>query len=177
MIYLKIIYFNTFDKFELHLLHVYFMPSCLAWNIPEPKSTRPYLEQNNVSMMSQTSDTLWSWHIPLLLSSRIRTPPGSTVGLLLLLCFISGLAVEGSSCFISVLNLDLYVAVLIRWLVYRSPSREPNNLYVYEAQHNLGRGLLQRETCLSPPVVYYFRFQGVACVVGYSNRICSSVSH
>ena len=54
----------------------FFMPSCLAWNIPEPKNARPYLEQNNVSLMSQTSDALWSWHIPLLLSSRTRTPPG-----------------------------------------------------------------------------------------------------
>ena len=56
MIYLKIIYFNTFDAFRLNLLHVYIMPSCLAWNIPEPKHARPYLEQNNVSMMSQGSD-------------------------------------------------------------------------------------------------------------------------
>ena len=37
----------------------------------------------------------------------------STVGLLLLQCFSVGLAVGFSSCFISVLNLDLYVAVLI----------------------------------------------------------------
>ena len=26
----------------------------------------------------------------------------------------------------------------------RSPSRQPNNFYVYEAQQNLGQGLLQR---------------------------------
>ena len=30
MICLKIIYLNTYDKFGLNLLHVYFMPSCLA---------------------------------------------------------------------------------------------------------------------------------------------------
>ena len=116
MIYLKIIYFNTIDTFGLHLLCGYFMPSCLEWSIPEPKNARPYLEQNNVSMMSQTSDAIWSWHIPLLLSSS-RTPPGSTVGLLLLLCFSIGLAVEYSSCFILVFYLDLFVAVLIHWLV------------------------------------------------------------
>ena len=106
MIYLKIIYFNTFDTFGLHLLHVYFMPSCL-----EPKDACPYLEQINISMISPTSDAIRNWHIPLLLSSR--TPPGSTVGLLLLLCLIISLAVEYSSCFISVLNLNIYVAVLI----------------------------------------------------------------
>ena len=38
---------------------------------------------------------------------------GSTVGLLLLQCFRAGLEVEYSSCFIPVLNLDLYVSVLI----------------------------------------------------------------
>ena len=70
MIYLKIVYFNTFDAFGLNLLHVYFMPSCLVWNIPEPKkkkkkNARPYLEQNNVSMICQTSDAIWGWHIPL----------------------------------------------------------------------------------------------------------------
>ena len=61
MIYLKIIYFNTFvqdNAFGLNLLHVYIMPSCLAWNNPEPKYARPYLEQNNVSMMSQGSDAI-----------------------------------------------------------------------------------------------------------------------
>ena len=34
---------------------------------------------------------------------------GTTLGLLLLQCFSVGLAVEYSSCFISLLNLDLYV--------------------------------------------------------------------
>ena len=31
----------------------------------------------------------------------------------------------------------------------RSLAREPNNLYVYEPQQNLGRGQLQHETGLS----------------------------
>ena len=57
MIYLKIIYFNTFDAFGLNL-HVYIMPSCLVWNIPESKHVRPYLEQNDVSMMSLGSDAI-----------------------------------------------------------------------------------------------------------------------
>ena len=42
----------------------------------------------------------------------------------------SGLAVEYSSCFISVMNLDLYVHRFDS-LMSRSPSRGPNNLYVY----------------------------------------------
>ena len=90
------------------------MPSCLAWNIPEPNNARPYLEQNNVSMISQTSDALRSWHIYQYFHLLELEPyRGSTVGLLLLLCFSIGLAVEFSTCFISVLNLDLYDAVLI----------------------------------------------------------------
>ena len=28
----------------------------------------------------------------------------------------------------------------------RNPSRGPNNLYIYELQQNIGRGLLQRKT-------------------------------
>ena len=100
MIYLKIIYFNTFDAFGLNLLHLYIMPSCLAWNIPEPKHARPYLEQNNVSMMSQGSD-----------ASRI--PPWFN-------CWTSVAPVfqYWSCCWVlSALNLDLYVAVLIHWSV------------------------------------------------------------
>ena len=63
-----------------------------------PKHARPHLEQNNVSMMSQTSGAILSWHIPLLPSSRTRTPVlephrGSTVGFLLLMCFSIDLAV------------------------------------------------------------------------------------
>ena len=44
----------------------------------------------------------------------------------------------------------------------RSPSREPNNLYVYEAHQNLGRGLLQRETGVSPQ---YFITDGSKAVL------------
>ena len=81
---------------------------------------------------------LWNW----------SGPPG-TVGLLLPQRFRVGLAVEYSSCFILVLNLDLYVCCF-DWVMSRSPSRGPNNLCFYEPQHNLGRGLLQREIGVSP---------------------------
>ena len=87
------------------------MPSCLAWS---QNNARPYLEQNNVSMMSQTSDALRSCHkyqyFHLL---ELEPHRGSTVGLLLFLYFSIGLVVEFSTCFISVLNLDLYDAGLI----------------------------------------------------------------
>ena len=59
---------------------------------------------------------------------------------MLLQHFGIGLAVEYSSCFISVLNLDLCV-----WsfdALMRSPSLGPNNLYVCEQQQNLALGLL-----------------------------------
>ena len=42
----------------------------------------------------------------------------------------SWFAVEYSSCFISVMNLDLYVR-LFDSLLSRGPSRGPNNFYVY----------------------------------------------
>ena len=42
----------------------------------------------------------------------------------------TGLAVKYSSCFISVMNLDLYVHCF-ESLMSSSPSRGPNNLYVY----------------------------------------------
>ena len=67
----------------------------------------------------------------------------------LILAFILvgvGLAVEYSSCFISVLNLDLYVCCFDAYILVRNPSRGPNNLYIYELQKNIGRGLLQRKT-------------------------------
>ena len=48
--------------------------------------------------------------------------------------FQSWFAVEYSSCFISVMNLDLYVRCFDS-LMSRGPSRGPNNLYVY-MNHN-----------------------------------------
>ena len=57
----------------------------------------------------------------------------STVGLLLLQCFC-WFAVEYSSCFISVTNLDLYVRCFDS-LMGRGPSRGPNKFYVYP-NHN-----------------------------------------
>ena len=62
---------------------------------------------------------------------------GSTVGPLLLHRFSVGLAVEYSSCFISVLNMDLYVRCFDA-LMSRSPLRGPNNSYVYEQVERCG---------------------------------------
>ena len=91
-----------------------------------------------------------------------RAHLGATVGFLLLKRFSVGLTVEYSSGFISVLNLDLYVCCSMHWWVKRNPSGGPNNLYVYEPQHNLGWGLRARKTGLSavylfppPPQVLY----------------------
>ena len=59
------------------------------------------------------------------------------IGFLLLQRFSVGLAVEYSSCFIWVFLIYMF-AVLCG---PSRPSRGPNNLYVYEAQQNLERGL------------------------------------
>ena len=70
--------------------------------------------------------------------------------LLLLPRFSAGLAVEFSSCFISVLNLGLYVCCFGA-LLSRSPSAaEQHLMYVYEMQQNLGRELWPRQTGLRP---------------------------
>ena len=61
-----------------------------------------------------------------------RVHQGSTVEFLLLQRFNVGLAVEYSSFFISVLNLDLYFCCFDA-----SMLRGPNSLYVYEPQQNL----------------------------------------
>ena len=64
---------------------------------------------------------------------------------LLLWRFSVCLAVEYSSCFISVLNLDLFVCSLDA-LMGRNPSYGSDNLmYVYELQQTLWRGLLEHE--------------------------------
>ena len=66
--------------------------------------------------------------------------------------FHSWFAVEYSSCFISVINLDLYVRCFDS-LLSRSPSRGPNNLQlcVYEPQQNLGRGCCSVKQAKAPP--------------------------
>ena len=63
---------------------------------------------------------------------------------------ITGLAVGYSSCFISVLYLNLYVCCFDAEMS-RNPSRGPKNLYIYEPQQNLGRGLRSLKTGLSTP--------------------------
>ena len=63
-------------------------------------------------------------------------------------------------------HLDSSLYVLMHWWV-RSPSRGPNNLYVYEPQQNLGRGLCIGKTCFGSTVINYWPFQGGASVVVY----------
>ena len=138
MIYLKILYPNTFDEFGLNLLHVYFLPSCLTWNFPEPKNVCPYLDQNDVSMMSQTSEAIWSCRI-LLPTSRTRTHQGSTAGLLLFQRFRVGLAVEYASWLIPELNLDLYVAVLIHWWVEVLHANRTTCMFMIHCRIMIGR--------------------------------------
>ena len=44
----------------------------------------------------------------------------------------------------------IYIIAVLMHRLIRSPSRGPNTLYVFESQQNLGRGLFQRKTGLSP---------------------------
>ena len=60
-----------------------------------------------------------------------RNPRGSSDGLLLIQRVSVDIAVEYSPCFISVLNLDLYVVVFLCIDELGHP-RGPNNLYLYE---------------------------------------------
>ena len=55
-------------------------------------------------------------------------------------------------------------AVLMHWWVWRTS----------EPEQNLGRGLCTGKTGLSPPVIYYWPFQGGASVLVYFNSQCSS---
>ena len=77
------------------------------------------------------------------------THRGSTVGFLLLQRFRVDLGVEYSSC-----SILIYMFAVLILDELKSFTRT-NNLYVYESQQNLGRRLLQRETGLSPRIIYY----------------------
>ena len=79
-----------------------------------------------------------------------RARRGSNIGLLLLQRFSVGFAVEYSSCFISVFNFDLYVCCFHADEQKSRTRTEQLLMYVYELQLDLGRGLLERETGLSP---------------------------
>ena len=57
-------------------------------------------------------------------------PPGLTVGTYVAPAFQNWFAVEFSYCFISVMNLHLYVRCFDS-LMSRGPSNGPNNFYVY----------------------------------------------
>ena len=77
-------------------------------------------------------------------------PPGFNCLTSVAPAFQSWFAVEYSSCFISVMNLDLYVRCFDS-LLSRDPSHRLNNLYVYM---NPRMRLMQRKTGLSPTVIY-----------------------
>ena len=140
MIYLKISYFNTFDAFGLNPLHVYFMPSCLAWNIPEPKNARLFLWWVKFLTLYKVG----IYHYFHLLELELYRD--STVGLHFCCTCVSVLVL-----LLSTLSIESwFLRCCFDSLMRRSPSREPSNLYVYEAKQNLGWGLLQCETGLSP---------------------------
>ena len=86
----------------------------------------------------------------------------------------SGLAVEDSSYFISVINLDLYVHCFDS-LMSRSLSRRPNYLYIYiYMNHGRTKGEVGRSlNRFKHKVIYYCPFQADASVVVYSNCQCS----
>ena len=104
MIYLKIICPNTFDEFGYHLLQFTFYHLVLRGTSQSQKNVSPYLDQNNVSMMSQTSEVyeVAIYHYFHLL--ELESHRGSTVGLLLFQRFRVGLAFEYASWLIPVLN-------------------------------------------------------------------------
>ena len=104
-----------------------------------------------------------------------RAHRASTVGLPLLQHFRVGLTVEYSSCFILLMNLNLYVHCFDT-LMNGGPSRGPNKCYIYDSRQNMGRGLLQREAGLSPTKWFIIDYQGGASIVVYSSCICSSAS-
>ena len=62
--------------------------------------------------------------------SLVTGPPAFNSWTFVAPAFQSWFAVEYSSCFISVMNLDLYVRCFDS-LMSRGPSRGPNNFYVY----------------------------------------------
>ena len=140
MIYLKIIHFNNFHTFGLHVVaflrHPVFRGTFQS-------------QQTHVRIWSKIM-FLWCVKLRTLYGiGRTRTPPA----------FNSWTSVAPMFHFWSCCwELILFHLSVESWficrcfdsLISRSPSREPNNSYVYEAQQNLGRGLLQRETCLSP---------------------------
>ena len=84
---------------------------------------------------------------------------GSAVRFLLPRRFGVGLAVECSSCLVSVLTLGLCLDVFVHWAV-GGLSRGPTGLCVGEPQQNQGRGLCALITGLSPqaePATFGFR--------------------
>ena len=81
-------------------------------------------------------------------------PNGVQLLYFFVLAFQSRFALEYSSCFISVMNRDLYVGCFDS-LMSRAPSHKPNNFYMYMNHSRTQVRLLQRKTGLISPVIYY----------------------
>ena len=144
------------------------------------KNACSYLDQNN--MMSQTSDPIWSWHIPLLPSSRTRTPPGFNYWTSVAPAF------QSWSCYWVII---LFHPSVESWftcccfdsVMSRSLSCEPNNLIniclwlTAESRATVAAAWNRFKPPPPPwPVIYYWLFQSGASVVVYSNCISLSAS-
>ena len=95
---------------------------------------------------------------------------GSTVGLLLLLCFNIGLAVEYSQRWI-------LIYMLLCWFIDEQTSftRTEQLICLWNTSESRVR-VTAAWNKFKPQVIYYWRFQGGVSVVVYSNCICSSAS-
>ena len=86
--------------------------------------------------------------------------------------FQSWFAVQYSTSFISVMNLDLYVRCF-NLFTDEVLHVDRNSMCIWTTAEPRVR-LFQRKTGLSPTVIYNLPFQGDASVVVYSNCQCSS---
>ena len=101
-----------------------------------------------------------------------RANRGSTVGRLLLQCFRVGLLLRTRLVSSHWWILIYMFAALIHWRV-EVLHADRSSMCIWTAAEPRVR-FLQRKTCLSPQVIYYWPFQGDASVVVYSNCQCSS---
>ena len=101
---------------------------------------------------------------------ELESHRGSTTGLLLLLCFNIGLAVEYSQCWI-------LIYMLLFWFIgkWKSFTRTEQLICLWSTSESRAR-VTAAWNRLKSPVIYYWRFQGGASVVVYFSCICSSAS-
>ena len=102
-----------------------------------------------------------------------RTHRGSTVGLLMLQRFRVGLLLSSRLVSSRWWILIFMFAVLINWWVEIHHADQTTSMCIWTIAEPMVR-LLQCKTGLSPPVIYYWQFQGDAAIVVYSTRQCSS---